>query len=138
MCVVRSLDFLTLQGRADAGSHPNLASMLCQPRRCRHGPQDTVATCPRGSRPLGQPVSRLQLRAARTPALYLSGVWQNHPKRHTFGGTCLPLDTKHPKLSQVKQFHRAHPKGELKTIHALHPGFNNEYELTILSPFHTT
>jgi hypothetical protein len=27
--------------------------------------------------------------------------------------------------------------GELETNHILHPGSNNEYELTILSPFHT-
>ena len=28
--------------------------------------------------------------------------------------------------------------GELETIHVLYPESNNEYELTILSPFHTT
>jgi hypothetical protein len=28
--------------------------------------------------------------------------------------------------------------GELKAIHIFHPGSNNEYKLTILSPFHTT
>ena len=36
------------------------------------------------------------------------------------------------------QFCRAHPKGELETIQDLHLGSNNEYEFTILSPFHTT
>ena len=35
-------------------------------------------------------------------------------------------------------FYRAHPKGELETIQILHLESNNEYELTILSPFHTT
>jgi hypothetical protein len=28
--------------------------------------------------------------------------------------------------------------GDLKTIHVLHPESNNEYELTILSPFQIT
>ena len=41
------------------------------------------------------------------------------------------------KVSYIGQFRWAHPKGELKTIHVLHPESNNEYELTILSPFCT-
>jgi len=41
-------------------------------------------------------------------------------------------------VSYIGQFHRAHPKGELEIIHVLHPKSNNEYELIILSPFHTT
>ena len=42
-----------------------------------------------------------------------------------------------PKVSYIGQFRRAHPKGELETIHILHPESNNEYGLTILNPFHT-
>jgi hypothetical protein len=30
------------------------------------------------------------------------------------------------------------PDGRTRTLHILHPGSNNEYKLTILSPFHTT
>ena len=41
-------------------------------------------------------------------------------------------------MDYTRQFRRAHPKGELETIHILHPESNNEYELTIISPFHTT
>ena len=41
-------------------------------------------------------------------------------------------------MDYIGQFRRAHPKGELETIHILHPESNNEYELTILILFHTT
>ena len=43
-----------------------------------------------------------------------------------------------PKVSYIGQFRRAHPTGELESIHILPPESNNEYELIILSPFHTT
>jgi len=42
------------------------------------------------------------------------------------------------KVSYTGQFHRAHPTRELESIHILPPESNNEYELTILSLFHTT
>ena len=40
-------------------------------------------------------------------------------------------------MSYFEQFRRAHPEGELETIHVYQPGFNNEYKLTILNSFHT-
>ena len=43
-----------------------------------------------------------------------------------------------PKVSYIGQFCRAHHTGELESIHILPPKPNNEYELIILSPFHTT
>ena len=43
-----------------------------------------------------------------------------------------------PKISYIGQFRRAHPTRELKSIHVLPPESTNEYELTILSLFHTT
>jgi hypothetical protein len=41
-------------------------------------------------------------------------------------------------MSYFRQSRRAHPTGELETIHVLHPGSNSEYELTILNSFYTT
>ena len=41
-------------------------------------------------------------------------------------------------MSYIGQFRRAHPKGELETIHVLYTEFDYAYELTILSLFHTT
>ena len=59
------------------------------------------------------------------------------PEITRFRNTCLPLDTKYSQSESFQQFHRAHPKEELETIHEVHPGSDNEYKLTILSSFHT-
>jgi hypothetical protein len=55
-----------------------------------------------------------------------------------FQGHCLPLDTKCPESELNQTILSSTPNGKNRTIHILHPGSNNEYKLTILSPFHTT
>jgi hypothetical protein len=55
-----------------------------------------------------------------------------------FHCTCLPLDTKCPESELNQMILSSTPDGRTQTIHILHPGSNNEYKLTILSPFHTT
>jgi hypothetical protein len=54
------------------------------------------------------------------------------------GGACLPLDTKGPENELNQMIPSSTPDGRTRTLHILHPGSNNEYKLTILSPFHTT
>jgi hypothetical protein len=55
-----------------------------------------------------------------------------------FSETLLPLDTKRPESELNQVVPSSTPNGRTRTLHILHPGSNNEYKLTILSPFHTT
>jgi hypothetical protein len=55
-----------------------------------------------------------------------------------FQGVCLPLDTKCPESELNQMIPSITPDGRTRTIHILHPRSNNEYKLTIFSPFHTT
>jgi hypothetical protein len=54
-----------------------------------------------------------------------------------FQGACLPLDTKCPENELNQMIPSSTPDGRIRTLHILHRGSNNEYKLTILSPFHT-
>jgi hypothetical protein len=55
-----------------------------------------------------------------------------------FQGACLPVDTKCPESELNQMAPSSTPDGRTRTIHILHLGSNNEYKLTILSPFRTT
>ena len=71
-------------------------------------------------------------------SLRIYPLWQNRLKQHAFGGARLPPDTKHPESKLHRTVPSSTPQGRTQTIHVFHLGFNNEYEFTILSPFHTT
>jgi hypothetical protein len=60
------------------------------------------------------------------------------PSLARFQGACLPLGTKSPESELNQMIPSSTPDGRTRTLHILHSGSNNEYKLTILSPFHTT
>jgi hypothetical protein len=60
------------------------------------------------------------------------------PNLARFWGVGLPLDTKCPESELNLMILSSTPDGRTRTIHILHPGSNNKYKLTLLSPFHTT
>jgi hypothetical protein len=55
-----------------------------------------------------------------------------------FQGARLPLDTKCPKRELNQMIPSSTPNGRTRTFHVLRTRSNNEYKLTIVSPFHTT
>jgi hypothetical protein len=72
------------------------------------------------------------------PLLALVPPVAESPSLACFQGACLPLGAKSPESELHQMIPSSTPDGRTRTLHNLHPGSNNEYKLTILSPFHTT
>jgi hypothetical protein len=82
-------------------------------------------------------VARGAMAESSSRASSLSAVAES-PSLARFQGACLPLGTKSPESELNQMIPSSTPDGRIRTLHILHPGSNNEYKLTILSPFHTT